>query len=410
MKGKREETMTATTAERMRAWTGPAILTFGFRPFFFGSAVWAALAMVLWVPMLSGHLDLPTVFDPVSWHAHEFLYGYLGAVIAGFLMTAVPNWTGRLPIVGWRLGALALLWLAGRLGILVSEGLPALAVAALDLAFPVAFAFAIGREIVAGRNWRNLIVLVMLSVFALGNAVFHWEAAHGTYAAEGYGLRIGLGAGIMMIGVIGGRIVPSFTRNWLVKRGPGRLPVPPMQRFDKAALVWLAVTLLLWVALPEARVTGAALVVAGGLHLVRLSRWAGERTLAEPLVAVLHVGYGFVPLGALALGAALLAPEAFDRLGAQHLWMGGAIGLMTLAVMTRATLGHTGQALRAGPGTVAIYGLLVAAVLARVAAGLWPDLAPRLYEVSGLAWIAAFGSFAVIYGRLLLRLPPAKRL
>ncbi len=402
--------MTATTAERMRAWKGPAILTFGFRPFFFGAAVWAVLAMALWVPALSGHLTLPTAFDPVSWHAHEFLYGYLGAVIAGFLMTAVPNWTGRLPIVGWRLGALALLWLAGRVAILVSTGLPALAVAALDLAFPVAFAFAIGREIVAGRNWRNLVVLVMLSVFALGNAAFHWEAARGDYAAEGYGLRIGLGAGIMMIGVIGGRIVPSFTRNWLVRRGPGRLPVAPMQRFDKAALVWLAATLLLWVALPESRVTGAALVVAGGLHLVRLSRWAGERTLAEPLVTVLHVGYAFVPLGALALGAALLAPDTFDRLGAQHLWMGGAIGLMTLAVMTRATLGHTGQALAAGPGTVAIYSLLVAAVLARVAAGLWPDQAQALYSVSGVAWIAAFASFAVIYGRLLLRLPAAKRL
>ena len=105
--------MTATTAEQMRAWTGPAILTYGFRPFFFGAAVWAATAMALWVPMLSGHLALPTAFDPVSWHAHEFLYGYLGAVVAGFLLTAVPNWTGRLPIVGWRLGALALLWLAG---------------------------------------------------------------------------------------------------------------------------------------------------------------------------------------------------------------------------------------------------------------------------------------------------------
>jgi len=402
--------MTATTAERMRAWKGPAILTFGFRPFFFGASVWAALAMVLWVPMLAGHITLPTAFDPVSWHAHEFLYGYLGAVIAGFLMTAVPNWTGRLPIVGWRLGALALLWLAGRAAILVSAHLPALAVAVVDLAFPVAFAFAIGREIVAGRNWRNLIVLIMLTVFALGNAVFHWEAAHGAYAAEGYGLRVGLGGGIMMIGVIGGRIVPSFTRNWLVRRGPGRLPVPPMQRFDKVALVWLAAALLLWVALPDARVTGAALVVAGGLHLARLWRWAGERTLAEPLVTVLHVGYAFVPLGALAVGAAALWPGVFDRMAAQHLWMAGAIGLMTLAVMTRATLGHTGQALSAGRGTVAIYALLVLAVLARVGAGYWPDLAQRLYEVSGGAWIAAFGAYAVIYGRLLLRLPPAKRL
>src|SRR6056297_1799395 len=118
--------MTATTSSRMRAWTGPAILAYGFRPFFFGAAVWAALAMALWVPMLTGQLSLPSAFDPVSWHAHEFLYGYLGAVVAGFLLTAVPNWTGRLPIVGWPLGALAVLWLAGRVAVAVSAGLPPL--------------------------------------------------------------------------------------------------------------------------------------------------------------------------------------------------------------------------------------------------------------------------------------------
>jgi len=135
-----------TTTEQMRAWTGPAILTFGFRPFFFGAAVWAVLAMALWVPMLSGHLMLPTTFDPVSWHAHEFLFGYLGAVVAGFLLTAVPNWTGRLPIVGWRLGMLAGLWLVGRVAVAVSAGLPDVLVAMADLAFPVVFAFLIARE------------------------------------------------------------------------------------------------------------------------------------------------------------------------------------------------------------------------------------------------------------------------
>ena len=151
-----------TTTEQMRAWTGPAILTFGFRPFFFGAAVWALLAMALWVPMLSGHLMLPTAFDPVSWHAHEFLFGYLGAVVAGFLLTAVPNWTGRLPIVGWWLGMLAGLWLVGRVVVAVSAGLPDVLVAVADLAFPVVFAALIAREIVAGKNWRNLIVLAML--------------------------------------------------------------------------------------------------------------------------------------------------------------------------------------------------------------------------------------------------------
>ena len=399
-----------TSAEQMRAWRGPAILTYGFRPFFFGAGVWAALAMALWVPMLSGHLTLPTAFDPVSWHAHEFLFGYLGAVIAGFLLTAVPNWTGRLPIVGWPLGGLFALWLIGRGAVGLSMHLPPLMVALADLALPLALAGVIGREIVAGKNWRNLIVLAMLAVMALGNAVFHWEAARGDYAAGGYGLRIGLSAVIMMIAVIGGRIVPSFTRNWLVKRPAGRRPVPPMQRFDKVALLALLVGLPVWIALPDHPVTGALLLLAGGLHVVRLGRWAGERTLAEPLVAVLHLGYAFLPLGALGIGVGILAPGSFGLAAAQHLWMGGAAGLMTLAVMTRATLGHTGQTLTAGPGTVAIYSALVVAVLARLAAGLWADQAHFLLMLAGLAWITAFGGFSLIYGRLLLHLPAGKRI
>jgi uncharacterized protein involved in response to NO len=397
------------SAAQMRAWGGPAILTYGFRPFFLGAGVWAALAMALWVPMLAGHLSLPTAFDPVSWHAHEFLFGYLSAVIAGFLLTAVPNWTGRLPIVGWPLAGLFALWLIGRVAVLVSQHLPPLGVALADLALPLALAAVIGREIVAGRNWRNLIVLAMLAAMAIGNAVFHWEAARSAYAAQGHGLRIGLGAVVLMIAVIGGRIVPSFTRNWLVKRPPGRLPVPPMQRFDKLALLALLAALLCWAAVPDQPVTGVLLLLAGALHAARLARWAGERTLAEPLVAVLHLGYAFVPLGALAIGAEILAPGHFGVAAAQHLWMGGAAGLMTLAVMTRATLGHTGQALTAGAGTVGIYAALVLAVLARLAAGLRPDQAPFLHMVAGAAWMLAFAGFAGSYGRILLQLPAGKR-
>lgn len=399
-----------STAEQIRAWTGPAILTYGFRPFFFGAAVWTALGMVFWVPMLSGHDVLPTAFDPVSWHAHEFLFGYLSAVIAGFLLTAVPNWTGRLPIVGWPLGGLAVLWLAGRLAVIFSAGLSALLVAATDLAFLVVLATVIGREIVAGRNWRNLIVLGMLAVFVFANALFHWEAVRGDYAAQGYGLRLGLGAGVMMIAVIGGRIVPSFTRNWLVKRRSIALPAAPMQSFDKGALAALLVALVLWVALPLEKLTGLALALVGVLHALRLARWAGHRTFAEPLVTVLHAGYAFLPLGALALSVEILLPGFFGMAGAQHFWMAGAIGLMTLAVMTRATLGHTRQALSAGKGTVAIYWALVLAVLARVAASLWPEVASLLHGLAGLAWIAAFGGYAAIYGRLLLRLPPTKQI
>lgn len=315
-----------------------------------------------------------------------------------------------MPIVGWPLGGLFVLWLAGRVAVAMSSNLPAGLAAAVDLSFPLVLAVAIGREIVAGRNWRNLIVLAMLAVFALGNGLYHWEAARGDYAAQGYGLRLGLAAGVMMIAIIGGRIVPSFTRNWLVRRGPGKLPAAPMQGFDKVSQLALLAALLSWVALPLWQGTGVLLGLAGALHAIRLARWAGIRTAAEPLVLVLHAGYAFLSLGAIALAAEILMPGVFGMAAAQHLWMGGAVGLMTLAVMTRATLGHTGQELHAGPGTVAIYLALVTAVLARVAAGVWTDEAMALHSLAGVAWIGAFGGYAVVYGRLLLRLPPAKRI
>jgi len=393
----------------MRAWRGPALLTFGFRPFFFGAGVWAVLIMVFWVLILSGLLTLRTAFDPVSWHAHEFLFGYLSPVVAGFLLTAVPNWTGRLPIVGWSLGGLFALWVLGRIAVCFSLMLPPLVVAVADLAMPVALGLVLAREIVAGKNWRNLIVLGMLAVFTFANGLFHWEAATGAYAAQGYGLRLGLGTAVMMIAVIGGRVVPSFTRNWLVKRAAGRLPTPPMQRFDKAALLAMLIALLLWVVLPDHLVTGVALLLAGFAHAVRLARWAGYRTGQEPLVTVLHIAYGFVPLGSIAIGAEILWPGTFGAASAQHLWMAGAIGLMTLAVMTRATLGHTGQPLTAGAATVAIYVAMMVAVLARFGAGYWPSDAVWLHNVAGLGWIVAFGGFVMVYGPLLLRLPADKR-
>lgn len=393
--------MAQSSAEKMRRWQGPAILSFGFRPFFFFGALWAGLAMPVWIALLTGAAEVPSRFSPVDWHAHAMLFGYLGAVIAGFLLTAVPNWTGRLPVVGWRLGGLFALWLLGRVAVTVSAPFPAWVGIAADLSFPVALAALILREIVAGRNWRNLIVLALLAVFALANLLFHLEAVQGGAAAQGIGLRLGLGTGLMMISVIGGRIVPSFTRNWLVRQGVKDLPAPPMQRFDKVALLVSIAALLLWVARPEGAATGAGLIVMGALQLARLARWKGVRTGSEALVWVLHAGYAFVPLGALAMGLAVLLPEAVLPAGVQHLWMAGALGLMTLAVMTRATLGHTGQELSAGPGTTAIYLALVASVLARLAAAVWPVLA--LYHLSAGLWSAAYLGFAVLYGPALLR-------
>lgn len=383
----------------------PALLTMGFRPFFLGAALWAAAAMALWIAALAGAPVLATRFAPAVWHAHEFLFGYVGAVIAGFLLTAVPNWVRRPPLSGWPLAGLVAAWLAGRLAVALSAALPVWLVAAASLALPVALAIAIGAEIVRGRNWRNLIVLVALAVFGLGDAVFLWEDAQGGYAAQGHGLRIGLAGAVMLVAIIGGRIVPAFTRNWLLRQGPGALPAPPMRRFDEVALAVLALALIGWIAAPQALATALLLILAGVLHLVRLARWAGHRTGSEPLLWILHLGYLLLPLGALAIGVQILWPGLIVAAAALHLWLAGVIGVMTLAVMSRATLGHTGQRLHAGPGTVAVYLALLASVLLRVGAGIWTGPADLLYQLAGGLWILAFAGFAVLYAPLLARHP-----
>ena len=397
-----------TSSEQRRAWAGPTLFTYGFRPFFLGAGLWAALAMVLWMGVLSRGWHLPTAFDSVSWHAHEFMFGYLGSVIAGFLLTAVPNWTGGLPIVGWRLVGLFGLWLAGRVVVLVSGYAAPVPVALVDLAMPLVLGAALLREIVAGKNWRNLPVVGLLGLFAFANAVFHCEAARGQFAAQGLGLRLGLAAAVMMVALIGGRIVPSFTRNWLANNHPGRLPVPPEQTFDKAALALLLAAVLSWSVWPAAALSAGLLGLAGAAHALRLARWAGDRTLAEPLVWVLHVAYAFVPLGALGLAVAHWAPQVLPVAAAQHLWMAGTIGLMSVAVMSRATRGHTGHALSAGARTVAIYGGLAAAALVRLAGGMYPAAASVLYVVSGALWVAAFAGFVALYGPMLVA-PRKKR-
>jgi len=390
--------MATSSAQQMRAWTGPALFSFGFRPFFLAGALWAVLSMLAWLAMMSGSLVLPTRFDAVSWHAHEFLFGYLGAVLAGFLLTAVPNWTGRLPIVGWGLAALFALWAAGRIAVLGSAWLPEFIAPVVDLAFPLVLGAVILREIIAGKNWRNLIVLGLLVVFALANALFHLEAAAGEFAAQGVGLRLGLATAVMMIATIGGRIIPSFTRNWLARANKEARPAQPMQGMDKIILLASLPVLVMWVVQPMHTTTGWALVVFGVMHLVRQMRWRPLHTAREPLLWVLHVAYLFVPAGASVMGAQIIF-GLHGAAGAQHLWMAGAIGAMTLAVMTRATLGHTGRTLTANGPTVMIYQCLFGAVLMRYLAFYHSGFS----SVAGIFWLAAFCGFILVYGPLLAR-------
>jgi len=387
--------------ERRLNYAGPALFSYGFRPFFLGAAVWSVACIVLWIPQFMGDLSWPTAYSPLDWHSHEMLYGYVAAVIAGFLLTAIPNWTGRLPINGGPLMALAALWIAGRFAILFSAKLGILVAALIDIAFLATLAIVAAREIIAGRNWRNLRVLVLIGVLIAGNIAFHAEVY--AFGGADYGNRIGIAAVIMLIMLVGGRVVPSFTRNWLARQENGRLPAP-FSRFDVASIAVSLASLVLWVGLPDGAMTGLALIAAAVMQGARLARWAGDRTTSDRLVLVLHVGYAFVPIGFAVLGASILNPSAIPSSVGIHAWTAGAIGLMTLAVMTRASLGHTGQPLTAGRGTQAIYLFGFCAAVLRMIAGLVGSM--LLMEFASAAWAAAFGGFVLLYGPMLWQRPP----
>lgn len=376
----------------------PAVLRLGFRPFFFGAALWSVVAMTLWMPIWQGHMALPTAFDPLAWHVHEMLFGYAAAVVAGFLLTAVPNWTGRLPIGGAPLAILVALWLAGRVAVLLS-GVTGPAVAALlDLAFPVAFLAIVAREVLAGRNWRNLPMLLALAALLLANAVMHADVL-GLVVADGLGRRLGIATLALLIGLVGGRVIPSFTRNWLVKRGEKRTP-PGFDRFDRIVLLVTATALIGWVGWPDTMIGGALLVAAGLAGFARLARWRGQRTGAEPLVWSLHLGFAWLPVGLVLMGLAPLA--GLPAAAGIHALGAGAIGAMTLAVMTRASLGHSGRPLAADRTTTAIYVLVNGAALLRVVAAFTDAAMPLMLSMSAAAWVAAFALFALHYAPILV--------
>jgi uncharacterized protein involved in response to NO len=387
-----------TPVPRLRDYRGPAILSYGFRPFFLLGAIYAGLAILVWLPVFLGELTLSTAFVPRDWHVHEMLYGYLPAVITGFLFTAIPSWTGRLPVQGRPLLVLVVVWLLGRFAVTCSAQIGWLAAMLIDVSFLALIAAATGREVFAGRNWRNLKVVVLVVLLLTGNIAFHLEA-HMSGTAD-YGIRVGIAVVTVLIMLIGGRIIPSFTRNWLVRENPGRLP-SPFAKFDMAIVILSAAALLVWIVWQEGAPVGILLAVTGALNVIRLGRWAGDRTFRERLVLILHVGYAFIPAGFL-----LAAASAFDLVPASaaiHAWMAGGAGVMTLAVMTRASLGHTGQQLAASWSTQGIYAAIVVAALARIGAIAIPAWSNPLLDVAALAWVIAFFGFAGFYGPLLIR-------
>ena len=363
------------------------LLRLGFRPFYLLAAALAALAIPLWMAGYQGMLPaLPAA--NVLWHMHEMVFGFAGAVIVGFLFTAGRNWTNLSTPDGGRLAALALLWLAGRAAMLLAPGVPALLVDGLFL--PLC-AVAFGRVLVQARSKRNYPVCGILALLSLANLLFH-AAANGWIALSPLAPVHGAILLVTVLeAVIGGRVIPMFTRNG----APGSQPVSVAWR-DKASIALLAATALAWVAGAPAAATALCAFAAAALNAARLLGWAPLATLRTPLLWVLHLAYAWIVAGLLLLGFAALgigsASSAFHALA-----VGGMSGLI-IGMITRTALGHTGRLLRATRAESAMYLLLQAGAVGRLCANLlpagWRDAA---LLASALAWTAAFLLYLLVY-------------
>ncbi|MET4702401.1 uncharacterized protein involved in response to NO [Constrictibacter sp. MBR-5] len=382
----------------------PPVFRLGFRPFFLLGAIWALVAIALWLAALSGALAIGGPYGALGWHAHEMIYGFAAAILAGFLLTAVPGWTMQPKLAAGGLAALAALWVTGRLVMASADIVGPTVVAAIDLLFLLLVLARAASQIVASRNWRNLPIAAAPAVLLGGNLLFHLDAA-GFVQTSGIENRLGITAYVFLVAAIGGRIIPTFTRNWLKKRAVAGAMPPDASRFDAAVVLVTLATLVLWVASPEGPVLAVAAVVAACGHLVRVLRWKGWRTGSEPLVWILHLAYLWLPVSFCLLAAAAYDPVAVPASAAVHALTAGVMTTMMFAIMTRATLGHTGRALTADGWTTAAYVMIVGAAVCRVPAALLDSLYMHLLTCSGLLWVGAFLVYLASYGPKLLGEP-----
>jgi len=385
-------------ANERAGYQGPAFFSYGFRPLFLGAALFAGVAVPVWILLLTGAGDSDFFSAARQWHVHEMVFGFLPAVIMGFLLTAIPNWTDRTPIRGRELGQLCTLWLAGRLVMAIPFLTPLLS-ACVDAAFLVIAAGLVWREIAAGKSWSHAPIGGLISLHAGANILFHVRALSG--ATTDLPERMALALVMVLLALIGGRVIPNFTRAFLAEQGMTEQPAP-FSRFDGLSVVLVGIAAVAWIVQPQAMVTGWMLMGAGFVNLGRLLRWYGWVTWREPLVLILHLGYGWLTMSLLILGGAILG-LGLPTTDAMHAFTTGAVGVMTLAIMTRASLGHTGRPKHAGPLTVCIYILVNVGALLRVF-GPATDLPTTIVlAVAAMSWSGAYLLFALVYGPFLLR-------
>ncbi len=376
-----------------------ALFAYGFRPFFLAAGLHAIIMLGLWLMVLHTGRWPTQLGNPAAWHGHEMLFGFAAAAIAGFLLTAVPNWTGERGYAGRRLMALTGLWLAGRLALNPIAPLPALPGAIIDLAFFPALCAMVLPSIIKARNRRNYVMVLLLALLTAASALYHADRLDWLPGIWTRGRTLGIDMVLLMVALISGRIVPSFTVSAL-KRVGRKVAVAPFGWPDRLALGSVALLALADMVQPDGLLPGLAALLAGIAHAWRLSRWQGLKTLDQPILWVLHLAYVWIPAGLLLKAAWLLAGADIGQ-GWIHAITAGAFATMIVAVMSRAALGHTGRDIVAARPTVAAYLLLTGGALVRVLAPLLPDL--RLaYSIAGSFWLAAFLLFVFVYAPILV--------
>lgn len=367
----------------------------GFRPFFLLGALFAIFAVPLWLCALWGKLEPGGALGAMQWHAHEMLFGFSCAIIAGFLLTAVANWSGRETLTGAPLGALSALWLLARVALFFAARLPSIVPALLDIAFLPALAVACARPLLCAQSRRNYGFIGLLLALSGANVAVHYFALRGDLATVRLAHRFALDLIVIMMVAMTGRVVPMFTRN--ATRQSWVRSLPWLERASLAAVILLALSDLLPSAIPS-----AVLAALGApLLLARLRFWGTVHTLRTPLLWILHVGTLFLPLG-LALRAAATLTNAVPAGSAVHALTAGALGSLTLGMMARVSLGHTGRMLTPTRSvTVAFFCLLTAALL-RIGAPFLPSaLYLQLLSAAAAAWSAAFALFVFAYSKIL---------
>lgn len=367
----------------------------GFRPFFLCAAAYAALAVPLFLLELTGRVDAGAYLAPLYWHAHEMVFGFSTAVLGGFLLTAVSNWTSRPTAEGGALAMLVALWIAGRVGMLVPDELPRYVPAILDLAFIPALIVACARPILATRSRRNYGFLVLLTGLSIANAAVHAAAlGFAPVRCQRQGNWAAVDILVIALVVMTGRVVPMFTRNAI--RSEDVRGSPPLER-----LATIAVVLILAMETLEAppKAVGVASCLAGVLAALRMASWGTRRTLHEPLLWILHAGSIWIAIGLILRGAASFSPVPLGS--GLHALTAGAIGTLTLGMMSRVAQGHTGRPLAVPPQIAVAFGAVALGGVIRVLAPVfWAGMLAPLV-VAGLLWSAAFAVYLVSYAPVL---------